>query len=46
MTTSATYTVNLQGTSFNIRDGGNFLKKPYRPEHLFKAIRDCLDQKL
>ena len=39
------YTMNLQGTSFNIRDGGNFLQKPYRPEHLFNAIRDCLDQR-
>src|SRR5206468_995179 len=37
------YTMNMEGTSFNIRDGGNFLQKPYRPEHLFKAIRACLD---
>ena len=39
------YTMNLEGTSFNVRDGANFLQKPYRPEHLFKAIRECLDQK-
>ncbi len=39
------YAVNLEGTSFKIRDGGNFLQKPFRPEHLFKAIRDCLDRR-
>jgi signal transduction histidine kinase/ActR/RegA family two-component response regulator len=37
------YTMNLEGTTFNVRDGGNFLQKPYRPEHLLKAIRECLD---
>jgi len=40
------YTMNMEGTSFNVRDAGNFLQKPYRPEHLFKAIRECLDPKL
>ena len=35
----------MEKPSFNIRDGGNFLQKPYRPEHLFKAIRESLDQK-
>jgi two-component system, cell cycle sensor histidine kinase and response regulator CckA len=39
------YSINLEGTSFHIRDGCNFLQKPYRPERLFKAIRESLDQK-
>jgi two-component system, cell cycle sensor histidine kinase and response regulator CckA len=39
------YSINLEGTSFHVRDGCNFLQKPYRPERLFKAIRESLDQK-
>ena len=39
------YTTNLDATSFQFRDGMNFLQKPYHPQHLYKALRECLDQK-
>jgi two-component system cell cycle sensor histidine kinase/response regulator CckA len=37
------YSVDLFGQNRALREGVNFLAKPYHPKTLAKAIRDCLD---
>jgi two-component system, cell cycle sensor histidine kinase and response regulator CckA len=37
------YSVDLFGHSTELREGVNFLPKPYHPATLAKAIRACLD---
>ncbi len=37
------YSVDLFGENRELREGANFLPKPYHPVTLAKAIRDCLD---
>ena len=37
------YSVDLFGQNRSLREGVNFLAKPYHPRTLAKAIRDCLD---
>jgi len=39
------YSVEMQGTSFRLREGRKFLQKPYHPHKLVQTIRDCLDGK-
>jgi CheY-like chemotaxis protein len=38
------YSVDIIRRDFALRDGLNFLQKPYRQHTLAQAIRDCLDK--
>jgi hypothetical protein len=37
------YSLDLVGKDFELRDGYNFLQKPYHPDKLMLALRRCLD---
>lgn len=37
------YSTDLVGQDFELRDGHNFLQKPYHPEMLVQTVRNCLD---
>ena len=37
------YSAEVVGGDFSMREGVNFLQKPYHPHKLAKAVRDCLD---
>ncbi len=37
------YSVELVGDNFALREGLNFLPKPYNPQALLQAVRKCLD---
>ncbi|HKS37100.1 MAG TPA: hypothetical protein VJW76_07925, partial [Verrucomicrobiae bacterium] len=37
------YSPEMGETVFVFREGINFLQKPYQPQTLAKAVRDCLD---
>lgn len=37
------YSVELVGDNFALREGLNFLPKPYNPQALLRAVRHCLD---
>ena len=37
------YSVDLFGPNHSLREGVNFLPKPYHPRTLAKAVRECLD---
>jgi len=39
------YSADTVGKDFVLRDGINFLQKPYHPDKLAQAVRDCLDRK-
>ncbi len=39
------YSADIVGKDFVLREGLNFLQKPYHPEKLTHAVRDCLDGK-
>ena len=38
------YNAEIVGKDFTLREGLNFLQKPYQPKKLAKAVRDCLDE--
>ncbi|MBI4326127.1 MAG: PAS domain S-box protein [Chloroflexi bacterium] len=38
------YSADIAGQDLVIREGFNFLQKPYSPQKLLKAVRDCLDR--
>ena len=38
------YPKDTFGDNFALREGVNFLQKPYPPQHLAQVVRDCLDQ--
>lgn len=38
------YSVDIVGKEFELKDGINFLQKPYGPRRLARAIRDSLDK--
>jgi PAS domain S-box-containing protein len=40
------YNAEIVGKDFTLHDGLNFLQKPYPPQKLAKAVRDCLDDKI
>lgn len=42
---SSGYSIDLFSKDFVLREGFNFLAKPYHPAILAKAVRDCLDGK-
>ena len=37
------YSLDVVGQDFTIRDGMDFLQKPYNPETLARAVRECLN---
>ena len=37
------YSAELLGKDFVLREGVNFLQKPFDPTHLTRAVRNCLD---
>jgi two-component system cell cycle sensor histidine kinase/response regulator CckA len=37
------YSAEVVGRDFRLREGVNFLQKPYAPRALAKCVRDCLD---
>ncbi|MEO5803472.1 MAG: GAF domain-containing protein, partial [Verrucomicrobiota bacterium] len=37
------YSADIVGKDFVLRDGLNFLQKPYHPDKLAQTVRDCLD---
>jgi PAS domain S-box-containing protein len=37
------YSAEIVGKDFRLREGLNFLQKPYPPRKLAKCVRDCLD---
>jgi two-component system cell cycle sensor histidine kinase/response regulator CckA len=37
------YSLDVVGTDMVLREGLNFLQKPYHPRKLAQAVRDCLD---
>jgi two-component system cell cycle sensor histidine kinase/response regulator CckA len=39
------YSVEIVGKEFDLRDGINFLQKPYGPRRLEQTVRDALDHK-
>ena len=39
------YSVDVVGKDFVLRSGLNYLQKPYPPQKLALAVRDCLDAK-
>ena len=39
------YSADTVGKDFVLRDGVNFLQKPYHPDKLAQTVRDCLDGK-
>ena len=39
------YSADTVGKDFVLRDGLNFLQKPYHPDKLARTVRDCLDGK-
>jgi two-component system cell cycle sensor histidine kinase/response regulator CckA len=39
------YSAETVGKDFVLRDGLNFLQKPYHPDKLARTVRDCLDGK-
>ena len=39
------YSADTVGKNFVLREGVNFLQKPYHPEKLTQTVRDCLDGK-
>ncbi len=39
------YSADIVGKDFVLRDGLNFLQKPYHPDKLAQTVRDCLDGK-
>jgi nitrogen-specific signal transduction histidine kinase len=39
------YSADIVGKDFVLRDGLNFLQKPYHPDKLARTVRDCLDGK-
>lgn len=39
------YSADIVGKDFVLRDGVNFLQKPYHPDKLAQTVRDCLDGK-
>jgi len=39
------YTMNLANSGTELREGVNFLQKPYPIRALAKVVRDCLDRK-
>jgi PAS domain S-box-containing protein len=40
---SSGYSADVVGKDFVLRDGLNYLQKPYHPRQLALAVRDCLD---
>ena len=40
---SSGYSLSMVGTDMVLREGLNFLQKPYNPRKLARAVRDCLD---
>jgi two-component SAPR family response regulator len=40
---SSGYSADVVGKDFVLRDGLNYLQKPYHPQKLALAVRDCLD---
>ncbi len=40
---SSGYSADIVGKDFIMQKGLNFLQKPYQPEKLARAVRDCLD---
>jgi CheY-like chemotaxis protein len=39
------YSADIVGKDFVLREGINFLQKPYHPDKLAQTVRDCLDGK-
>ncbi len=39
------YSVDIVGKDFELKDGINFLQKPYGPRRLAQTVRDALDQR-
>ncbi|MEO7298467.1 MAG: PAS domain S-box protein [Verrucomicrobiota bacterium] len=39
------YSADIVGKDFVLKEGLNFLQKPYHPDKLAQAVRDCLDGK-
>jgi CheY-like chemotaxis protein len=39
------YNPDVVGEGFVLREGVNFLQKPYHPRKLVQTVRDCLDAK-
>jgi len=37
------YSADVVGHDFVLRHGRNYLQKPYHPQKLAVAVRDCLD---
>ena len=37
------YSADVVGKEFVLRDGLNYLQKPYHPHKLARAVRECLD---
>jgi PAS domain S-box-containing protein len=38
------YSLDVVSPGFTLKDGLNFLQKPYHPETLIQMVRDCLDR--
>ncbi len=38
------YSPNFDDLNFGLKEGVNFLQKPYHPRHLAQTVRDCLDR--
>ena len=38
------YSLELDGTTFRVREAKTFLQKPYHPQKLLQTVRDCLDK--
>ena len=38
------YSMDSEGTTFRLREAKRFLQKPYNPQRLAQAIRDCLEE--
>ena len=38
------YSLDAEGTTFRVREAATFLQKPYHPQKLAQAVRDCLDK--
>jgi FixJ family two-component response regulator len=40
---STGYSAEIAGQAFKLRDGENFLQKPFLPAQLLETVRRCLD---